>query len=561
MARKYLTQTELEEEINKLFESDDDDVKDPDYLNSTSSESEWQDEPVEQDDIDEDKEDEENVPNSVEAASLVWSHNVQDIPRDQFTGNEGIQGHLAQNTEATPMDIFFSLIDDSVLELMVRETNRYARQMLDSETITREHRMNRWKETNKDEMKKFLGVLLFMGLVDFPTIECYWKRDDLYYHPLMHKINISYNRFSLLLRNWHFVDNSLHSESNNRLYKISSLADAIVGNIQNAYIPGQTVTIDESMILFRGRLKFRQYNPGKANKYGIKVYKLCNSKGFVWNFKVYCGNDPTLETLDKPGSVVVTLGEKLLNEGRIFITDNWYTSIPLALYLNKYNTHLCGTLRKNKRFLPKEVVDLKLKRGESTAMQANNITILKWHDKRDVLCLSTCEGDGMTTLRKRQNLETTKPNIIMTYNKGKQGIDVSDQKSSYYSCLRKSLIWYKKVAVELICGVVIVNSCIIYNELHTKKPLRQLHFIEQLIRQIFEIQNTASIPATSSSHYLQEIPRKEDGKIRRKRCHPCYNKNKEDRDSDFAAKHTKQVSTECQACEKAYCLQCFNENH
>ncbi|KAK9712384.1 Transposase IS4 [Popillia japonica] len=175
---------------------------------------------------------------------------------------------------------------------------------------------------------------------------------------------MSYNRFSLILRCWHFVDNSLPREGNDRLYKISSLVGAIVDNIQNVYIPGETVAIDESMILFRGRLKFRQYNPGKANKYGVKVYKLCTSKGFVWNLRIYCGNDPITEGLDKPGSVVVTLGDKLLNEGRLFITDNWYTSVPLALYLNQHNTNLCGTnlcgtLRKNKRFLPKEVVNAK----------------------------------------------------------------------------------------------------------------------------------------------------------------------------------------------------------
>lgn len=229
--------------------------------------------------------------------------------------------------------------------------------------------------------------------------------------------------------------------------------------------------------------------------------------------------------------------------------------------MNQHNTNLCGTLRKNKRFLPKEVVNAKLNRGESIAMQTNNITVLKWHDKRDVLCLSTCEGNGMTTSRNRQNVDKPKPNIIIEYNKGKQGIDISDQMSSYYSCLRKSLIWYKKVAVELICGAVVVNGCIIYNQLHTNKPIRQLEFIELLLREIFEFERRTSDPGPSNRHFLQEIPRKGDGTIRRKRCHSCYTINKEDRGSDFAAKRTKQVTTECIACEHAYCLTCFNENH
>lgn len=144
--------------------------------------------------------------------------------------------------------------------------------------------------------------------------------------------------------------------------------------------------------------------------------------------------------------------------------------------------------------------------------------------------------------------------MIIQYNKGKQGIDISDQISSYYSCLRKSLIWYKKVAVELICGTVLVNSCIIFNELHPNHTVRQLEFVEQLLRHIFELEQKAdkraSVPGTSNNHYLQEISRKADGTIRCKRCHLCYHKNK-DRNLHFAAKRTKQVSTECQACGKA----------
>ena len=47
--------------------------------------------------------------------------------------------------------------------------------------------------------------------------------------------------------------------------------------------------------------------------------------------------------------------------------------------------------------------------------------------------------------------------------------------NSDYSSLRKSLTWYKKLAVELIVGrVLLVNHCILYNELYPEEPLRQL---------------------------------------------------------------------------------------
>lgn len=66
--------------------------------------------------------------------------------------------------------------------------------------------------------------------------------------------------------------------------------------------------------------------------------------------KVYCCNDLSIENL---GSVVVAFGEKLMDKGTIFVTDNWYTSVYLALYLQKRDTGLRGTLRKNKNILQK----------------------------------------------------------------------------------------------------------------------------------------------------------------------------------------------------------------
>ena len=53
---------------------------------------------------------------------------------------------------------------------------------------------------------------------------------------------------------------------------------------------------------------------------------------------------------------------------------------------------------------------------------------------------------------------TQKPVVVMEYNKSKQGIDVSDQMSSYYTVLRKTTKWYKKVAFEYLLGISITNA-------------------------------------------------------------------------------------------------------
>lgn len=136
-----------------------------------------------------------------------------------------------------------------------------------------------------------------------------------------------------------------------------------IKNYKNVYTPGEKVCVDESLVAWRGRLIFRQYIPNKRAKYGIKVFKLCTEKGNTWNLIVYCGKskEPNTEVLEK---VVLSLAEGLFNEGRTMYTDNYYISVPLALRLRKRKTHLVGTLRSYRKYLPKEVTNTKLKKAK-----------------------------------------------------------------------------------------------------------------------------------------------------------------------------------------------------
>jgi len=56
------------------------------------------------------------------------------------------------------------------------------------------------------------------------------------------------------------------------------------------------------------------------------------------------------------------------------------------------------------------------------------------------------------------------PQVVLDYNEGRIGTDLSDQLSSYYTCLMRSIKWYRKVAFELVFGTALVNSYLIYNE-------------------------------------------------------------------------------------------------
>lgn len=525
-----------------------------------------------------------------------WSFEVKELSRKQFTGHEEPpRQQVLFDSDSDIYTIFRKIIDDDVINLMVQQTNLYAQRLL-QEPGKPHSRKFRWSDVDEPEMLKFLGVIFLTGIIVFPTLECYWKKDDIYYHPLLHKINMSYNRFRLILRCWHFCDNNAPREENDRLYKISPLIDLIIGNSRTIYTPGQIIVVDESMVHFRGRLLFRQYIPSKTHKYGIKIYKLCSAEGYTWGYQIYSGQSVQVFGLDTSGSIVVTLAEGLLDEGRCMITDNYYTSVPLAEFLLSRNTDLCGTVNRKRRGLPKDVMDAKLATGEIAVKQKNeNVTVLKWKDKRDVCALSTCHGKEMSPTSGRT--PKLKPNMILSYNKGKKGIDVADQMASYNSPIRKTITWYKKVAIDLL-SIAVVNSTIIYNEMHpgSREKLTILAAHEAIVKMLLQpdllhqetrsrtpqsqagSSRSSELPGPSrlvrpssgrlssasntshrSVHFLESLGKKGSRTIRR-RCVGCYKKLLDEGGlAPYARAKAKRVSTQCKICKKAYCFDCFSE--
>ncbi|KAA5642746.1 hypothetical protein F3G58_33855, partial [Pseudomonas aeruginosa] len=103
-------------------------------------------------------------------------------------------------------------------------------------------------------------------------------------------------------------------------------------------------------------------------KYNMK--KLWSAEGYTWGYQIYNGQSVQVFGLDT-GSIVVTLAEGLLDEGRCMITDNYYTSDPLTEFMFSRNTDLCGRVNKKRRGLPKE------RRREKLSILAAHETIVK----------------------------------------------------------------------------------------------------------------------------------------------------------------------------------------
>ena len=63
-------------------------------------------------------------------------------------------------------------------------------------------------------------------------------------------------------------------------------------------------------------------------------------------------------------NVCLQLVEKLFYQGRTLYIDNIYTGYDLAVSCLNRKTHIVGTLKNNKKFIPKTILHHKLRRGE-----------------------------------------------------------------------------------------------------------------------------------------------------------------------------------------------------
>jgi hypothetical protein len=101
------------------------------------------------------------------------------------------------------------------------------------------------------------------------------------------------------------------------------------------YSPTEHLAVDEITVLFKGRVVFKQYIPKKHKRFRIKIHKLCNSKGYTYNMRVYRGKDRTYETdiMTTTYATVAGLTRSVENVGHNLYTDNFS---PLLTYLMIY---------------------------------------------------------------------------------------------------------------------------------------------------------------------------------------------------------------------------------
>ena len=339
------------------------------------------------------------------------------------------------NQDSKPLDYFLLFFDDRTWDIMVRETNCYAAQVRSSSSFPHQRP---WRDVDHQEMKAFIGLIIAFGIIKLPRIEMYWQRKyPIFGIPAISQV-MSLVRCEQIWRFFHLADSAKQvtfgQAGHDKLYKVREFLDVIQENFSANYILPCQVTVDECMIPFKGCLSFKN----KPKKWGIKGYVLaCGKTGYAWRILIYCGKG-TIEGEDISSNqavkVVLHLMEVLHGRGHELYTDNFYTSPQLCSQLLDKGITTCGTVRKDRKDFPKDLVFAKghrnVPRGEHHYRFNGPVTAVAWFDCRPVYFLTTIHSappPGTYTVARQgdngRTIAVPAPPCMIDYTMYMRGVD------------------------------------------------------------------------------------------------------------------------------------------
>ena len=102
-------------------------------------------------------------------------------------------------------------------------------------------------------------------------------------------------RFDQIYRFLHLAHSNFQfsrdQPGHDKLFKVRKFWD-LVPTFESEYTTHKSVTIDEAMIPFKGRLGFKQYIKNKPTKWSIKTFVLSDAtNGYVYRSQIYTEAD------------------------------------------------------------------------------------------------------------------------------------------------------------------------------------------------------------------------------------------------------------------------------
>ena len=155
---------------------------------------------------------------------------------------------------------------------------------------------------------------------------------------------------------------------------------------------------------------------------------------FLTNVQVYTGKEAAegrrRQQQQEKGlghRVVMELAKPYYGTHMAIFTDNFYTGIELLEDMRRHGLYGCGTVRANRRGLPKEVVKAPLRKHQYAVAQKEELTFCVWRDTKTVMVLSNYHDPKATGSVNRRTEGTRQtpvavPTCLSDYQKYMKGL-------------------------------------------------------------------------------------------------------------------------------------------
>jgi len=411
----------------------------------------------------------------------------------EYTPLDGRYEHDAESLlpqqPTCPLEYFSYFFNAEIWEVLCEGTNAY---------YTSQHRSGGepsergWEPVTVREMKIWIGLVIYMGIVVCPSVEDYWA-EKTRQRPME---AMEQNRFEQIQRYLHIsLPTAPPAPAETAWYKkLEPMASMLANSFRSAYKPSSNCAIDESVL-----------------NEGYKIYAICDH-GYTYGFEFYSrvngfsGNigdvqspmlppmlPPTLPPtpmLPPPPSIPRTLTPtsttclrlaKLLPYNNFPFTifcDSFFSNTSFFAALRDLGIGACGSARKAK--LPIELQQYDgahgkdAEWGDLASVSHDTVLCTRWQDNAGVFVLTTIHdlNDGVVSNRKRpkkgnpavrqvdvRKLLTTPP-MINDFNNHMEGVDIANQLRSYYPQLSSRRSWMP--LFYWLLDTALINSYILY---------------------------------------------------------------------------------------------------
>lgn len=399
------------------------------------------------------------------------SHNIVFVP-------PGPKGIARQKT--SPADCMSLFLDNNIIDLIIKYTNIKIDHMKAKYVRERDAKL-----THGIEIKGFIGILLMAGVLKISRS----NTSQIFEH-VKHTgvdaiyLTMSEQRFKFLLRALRFDDIRDREDRAkiDKLAPIREIFDLFLTNFQNFFVPSAEMTLDEQLLAFRGRCPFRQYIPSKPAKYGVKVFALVDVHyPYTFNLEIYAGQQPEgpFHLSNERCDVVMRVVRPVLGRHINITMDNWFSSLQVAKLMFENGTTMVGTVRKDKREVPRLFREARGNPIYSSKFGFHppcTLVSYKAKPNKVVILMSTMHNDAAI---EADTGDKQKPEIISYYNRTKNGVDLVDKMCSLYDVSRNSRRWPVTVFYDLI-NLSALNALCIHSANKNFEFVRRRDFLIEL---------------------------------------------------------------------------------